>query len=331
MKVDAVILWVDGNDEKWKKEKEKYAIKSNQDAGVNRYRDWGTLKYLFRGIEKYAPWINNVYLVTCGQYPIWLNNEYFKLKCVSHAEFIPNEYLPTFSSQAIDLNLWRIKELSEYFIYFNDDMFLTNYVYEEDFFKNGLPCDMFSERPVFPGNLIFDYNMLNNMKLLMKYYGRKQVLKDNRKKILNMNYGSVFFYNFMWYFLPFKKFCGLYMNHLPMSYRKSEMEKVWKRDTLAFEKTISNKFRTADDLNQFIYNMDALLSGQFSPTNMDEQGKLFTVIDDDNNELYFAIEKHKYKRICINDECIDDKFMSVKKRLLDSFDKILPEKSMFER
>ena len=33
------------------------------------YRDWGTFKYWFRGVEKFAPWINKVYLVTDDQIP----------------------------------------------------------------------------------------------------------------------------------------------------------------------------------------------------------------------------------------------------------------------
>lgn len=331
MDIDAVILWVDGNDIEWQKEKEKYYKQCGQDGSVNRYREWGTLKYLFRSIEVYAPWINNVYLVTCGHFPKWLNKECPKLKCVIHEEFIPKKYLPTFSSQAIDLNLWRIEELSEHFIYFNDDMFLTNFVSEADFFRKGLPCDMFSERPIFPGNQVFNYNMLNNLKILQEYYPRKDTLKKNFRKILNYKYGSICLYNALWCIMPFKKYCGLYMNHLPMSYLKSELKRVWKRNEDEFEKTVSHRFRDAQDINQFIFNMEALLSGKFYPMNMNKQGRLYSITDSNCDILCRDIERAKYKRICINDECGDKTFEEVSKKIIESFEKTFPRKSMYER
>ena len=50
---------------------------------------------------------------------------------------MPEEYLPTFSSHPIELNIHRIKGISDKIVYFNDDMFLTDAVKPELFFKNG--------------------------------------------------------------------------------------------------------------------------------------------------------------------------------------------------
>jgi hypothetical protein len=55
---------------------------------------------------------------------------------VKHEDYIPKEYLPTFNANTIELNFHRIKELSEHFVYFNDDTFITNYMNESDFFEN---------------------------------------------------------------------------------------------------------------------------------------------------------------------------------------------------
>ena len=329
--IDAVILWVDGNDPKWIEERKKYQADKSQDAGNSRYRDWGMLKYLFRSICKYAPWIRTVHLVTCGQKPEWLEMECKKLHFVKHSDFMPKQYLPTFSSRAIDLNLHRIEGLAEHFIYFNDDMLLTNYVKPDDFFRKGLPCDMFSERPICYSGNVFAHNLLNTMEVLARIYDRKHVLKENRKKILNIRYGKVFFYNLIWYFMPFKKFCGLYICHLPLSYRKSTWEKIWKMAPEEMEKTIANRFRTITDLNQFIFVFDALLSGQFYPTNMDKQGKYFNVIDENNDEMYKAIKENKYKRICINDNCSQEIFEKTKDKVIECLEIILPEKCIFER
>uniref|UniRef100_A0A7S3VHJ2 Stealth protein CR2 conserved region 2 domain-containing protein n=1 Tax=Dunaliella tertiolecta TaxID=3047 RepID=A0A7S3VHJ2_DUNTE len=46
-----------------------------------------------------------------------------KISFVDHTDFIPAEYLPTFSAPAIEANLHRIPGLSENFIYQNDDFF----------------------------------------------------------------------------------------------------------------------------------------------------------------------------------------------------------------
>ena len=107
--------------------------------GKQRYRDYGIFNYWFRMIEKNAPWVNNVYLITNGQKPDWLNLEHPKLKLVTHREFMPKEYLPTYNSAAIELNLHRIEGLSENYLYFNDDMYLIRDSQPSDFYKNGQP------------------------------------------------------------------------------------------------------------------------------------------------------------------------------------------------
>ena len=68
-KIDFVVTWVDGSDEKWLKEKNKYKADKNQDASNTRYRDYEIIKYFFRSVEKYAPWVNKIYFITWGHVP----------------------------------------------------------------------------------------------------------------------------------------------------------------------------------------------------------------------------------------------------------------------
>ena len=72
MDIDFVIPWVDGSDLEWRKSKNKYSGKIDEPVDITdaRYRDWDILKYWFRGVEKYAPWVHKIYFVTCGQKPI---------------------------------------------------------------------------------------------------------------------------------------------------------------------------------------------------------------------------------------------------------------------
>ena len=68
-----------------------------------RYRNWENLQYLFRGIEKFAPFVNKVHFITEGHLPKWLNVNHPKLNIVKHSEYIPEVFLPTFSAIPIDI------------------------------------------------------------------------------------------------------------------------------------------------------------------------------------------------------------------------------------
>ena len=149
--IDIVILWVDGEDPSWIENKRFWQKESGiLDENKERYRDWGNLPYLFRGIEKYAPWVNNVFLVTDNQKPDWLNECYEKITVVDHREIIDKKYLPTYNSNAIEMNLHKIDKLSQNFVYFNDDMFLIDHTRAEDFFVNGVPKDTAASTVLIP-------------------------------------------------------------------------------------------------------------------------------------------------------------------------------------
>ncbi len=90
-KIDFVITWVDGSDKAWQQEKRKFEpAGGRQDASVDnakeRYRDWGNLRYWFRGVEKYAPWVRKVHFITWGHLPTWLNTVHPKLHIVRHED-----------------------------------------------------------------------------------------------------------------------------------------------------------------------------------------------------------------------------------------------------
>ena len=139
LKVDFVILWVDNNDPKWQKDFEYYSFKEKGIKSEIRFRSWDNLHYWFRGVEKFAPWVNNIFLITSGHLPNWLDTSKKNLKIIKHSDFIPETYLPTFSSPVIEMFVHKIENLSEHFVMFNDDFFIINHVNQERFFKNKLP------------------------------------------------------------------------------------------------------------------------------------------------------------------------------------------------
>ena len=132
--MDIVITYVDGNDPVWKQDYEKY---TNVPIMQKRFRDWGTLKYLLRGIEVNMPFIRNVYLVVShpSQVPQWADPEH--LKIVLHKDIIPDHLLPPFNSTPIEMHLHRIAGLDEEYLDFNDDLFAVMPCSREDFFRDG--------------------------------------------------------------------------------------------------------------------------------------------------------------------------------------------------
>ncbi len=131
--VDLVYLWVDGSDEVWQEKFRHYSEESL--LSENRFSDNWELLFSLRSVEKNLPWVRNIFLVTDNQIPRWLLST-DKIQIIDHQEIIPQEYLPSFNSEFIELFLDRIPGLSEHFLYLNDDFFVINYLNKEYFFSS---------------------------------------------------------------------------------------------------------------------------------------------------------------------------------------------------
>lgn len=86
--IDFVIPWVDGNDPDWRNERSKWCIENEGDHREIRFRDWDNLQYWFRGVEKFAPWVNRIHFITYGHLPPWLNVDHPKINIVRHTDYI---------------------------------------------------------------------------------------------------------------------------------------------------------------------------------------------------------------------------------------------------
>ena len=333
MGIDFVILWVDGNDPEWQSEKSKYDSNINDDSNLTcRYRDWGLLPFWFRGVEKFAPWVNKIHFVTWGHIPEFLNLNNPKLNIVEHTDFIPNEYLPTFSSHAIELNIHRIPELSEKFVYFNDDMFILRNMDEKSFFNGDIPCTYGGEVPlIFQGDTgIWQHAAVNGMGVINSHFNKKDQLKSFKKKYISSSYrwqdnirtfvlGKLFPDNFS----------GFKNLHAPASYLKKTYEEVWEAEKDLLNKTSSHKFRSADDVNQWLMLWWQIASGNFIPYNTDNL--VCTVNETTLDFVCNAIRKQSNDMICVNDGATEAGFQHLSEELNSAFQTILPEKSSFEK
>ena len=333
-KIDIVIIWVDGNDPEWQKEKNKYNPAKGADASIQRYRDWDLLKYWFRGIEKYAPWVNRIHFVTWGHIPKWLNTNNTKLNIVKHIDYIPAEYLPTFNARTIDLNLHRIEGLTENFVFFNDDFYLIDNVKPTDFFTtSGVPMDSIGLNVHCPtiGNT-GQFACFNDVAVINKHFNMNKCIKRDWKKWYSLKNGKLLLRTMALRSCP--RFPGFYQHHIAVSYKKSTFEKVWNAEFDILDKTCRNKFRENTDVNDWVFKEWQIAEGNFE-VRSNKFGKSFFIDRDGmksiKHDICNYIKKQKGKMIAINDGPMSNaEFDEITRLVRESFDSILPEPSSFE-
>lgn len=327
--IDIVIPWVDGSDPEWQQDFRKHAaLEMGRDNNTEiRYRDWDNLQYLFRGIEKFAPWVRKVHFVTTGQKPKWLNLNAPKLNFVRHEDFIPKEFLPTFSVRPIELNLHRIEGLSEQFVYFNDDYFLLRPVGPERFFRDGLPCDM-AVLDTLPMGGPRGHMVMNDMNVVNNHFRKKAVLKAHPTKWINLKYGSQLLRSLN--LMPFSVFPGFRNHHLPQAFLKSTYREVWDAEEPLLREVSGHRFRDITDVNQYLFRFWQLLSGKFHPANIAKSTCRFNLTDKDLDHLTAAIRTQKSEILVMADSDDVADFGGMVAQINAAFDSILPEKSSFE-
>jgi hypothetical protein len=225
--IDVVYTWVNSADPEWRAAKNTWAdrqhIESPSSENEERYLDRDELRYSLRSVWAYAPFIRNVFIVTAGHVPEWLVSDHDRIRVVPHAEIFPNSgELPTFNSHAIEACLHRIPDLSENFLYFNDDVFLCRETNIDAFFtKSGLIKSRFSpthfaamskpKQTAIPT----DWASYNAGQLIARDFG----LRFDRK-----------------------------LSHVPIPMKRSLLQEIEARYPESIAKTREARFRSASDL-----------------------------------------------------------------------------------
>lgn len=333
--IDFVIPWVDGNDPDWRRRKNEALEVASADDRVERYRDWDLLRFWFRGVERFTPWVRTIHFVCDQEPPAWLNTEHPKLHIVRHEDFIPAKYLPVFSSHPIELNMHRIQGLSEHFVYFNDDLFLLRPLPQTFFFQNGLPRDRALLNPIPASDLVGkgpDARIftipLNNAEYLNRDFSFRDSFKKAPFKWLNPRYGKSLVRNLMLCVWP--RFVGFDEPHLPQAFLKKSFLEAWEQDTDILDATSHHTIRDDRDVNQWLIRHRQLAEGRFVPARTINNAFFDLTAYDEG-----AVETVRARRIpiiCLNDGGISDAdFEPMRLKLTAAFEEILPEKSRFEK
>ncbi len=309
--IDLVYLWVDGNDPVWRAKRNAFMGKAQDDSPENckgRTADNDELKYSLRSVEAYAPWIRNVFIVTDGQVPGWLDTSNPRVRVVDLTEIMPPHCLPCFNSSLIEKFLYRIPGLAEQFLYANDDMFINRPVTAADFFTpEGFPLVRLTRKPF----------------RKLRWFWRERI----RRKPLK-NYSATIALASR---LVEGKY-GIYYTGMPHhnidSYLKSDCRRVAEevlRDE--FLSNHKNHTRSGDDIQRIVFSYIALA---------EKRGRLRYVTDKESMHVgihkkrhYERLERNRPMFFCMNDsEYATDEDRSRSKAYLE---KRFPGKSSFEK
>ena len=245
-KIDIVYLWVDGSDEKWRAEKDKWyekitgKVRMGRDSvATERFRDNGELMYSLRSVAECAPWINHIYIVTgFDQVPKWLNIKNKKITVIQDRDIMPSDALPTFNSVAIEMCISNIPNLSEHFLLMNDDMFFN---------KKLSPFYFYDAK----GRAKYRYSSSHKLTKseLEKATAYTQTIfaaQNAISKLFNRNFFK---------YTP---------SHGIDPYIKSSIKQCLNEPTLyqKFQTQIRNKFRTCDEFQRMIFNLYDLATGR---------------------------------------------------------------------
>ena len=295
--IDVVIPYVNNADVSWIRD----FINTTHTHNPNpvRYRSWGTLKYVFRGIAKYMPFVRNLVLVVASpsQVPIWINTE--NVRVVYHKDFIPEKFLPTFNSCTIESYLWNIPGLSDRIIYFNDDLFPIRKLRESDFFTGNKPHIRFFAPERCPSNNIFRLQCRSSLDFITKILNHPGF--DNGMIIRP------------------------YHTAIPMV--KGAFEYIRDNGKDLIPQTIS-RLRIGTNINQYIYSYYQYFINDYEDSAADY--KYFEVTDTSMDDVMKCILGNEYQMICLNDSNKIKDFARSRYKLQTCFFKRFPIKCKYE-
>ena len=298
MKIDYVFPYVNSSDIIWQKSASKYI--SSKEFSKERFRELGFLRYVFRGLAENMPWLNQIIILvsSISQVPKWLFTLNPKIRVVLHKDFIPEEYLPTFNSTTIEMFLHNIPDLSEYFIYSNDDLYPLAPSNPEDYFTDeGIPK--------------VSYEVFNETSSLFRKQC-KRIWDLVTECIPDSKLEEGHFY----------KQCHE-VQPMTLSLLK-EVTSIFQKEILD---SITRKRDLKKNLSQYLYIDYAIASGKCEKR---EKYHSYKQLQKSSKKAIISIIKSKiYKWICINDTEKTDR--SVINDIQDAFEKRFPHRCIYEK
>ena len=307
--MDAVISYCDLNNHfitMLNNVKKTSVVEHNNAVCEGRFRNWGTLKYVMRGISENMPFIDKIILIVSDyhQVPKWINTDFVKV--VYHKEFIPSKYLPTFNSRTIELFIPFIEGLSEKFIYFNDDMIPYNTTTVDSFFYNGKIREKIYSKKASEVNSLNIYKDANlrSMRLAAENSGKNLNEKDD---------------------LYFE------INHGPHPLLKSACVEAFNK--LQNVSKYITTFRTSSNVIYYYYIYYMLFNNLIDDPTNDYHNCNYIMWCNEPVVQYFNVSRNmpNHFSVCFNDDCKNDKYEYYRKIVNSILLKKYPDICKYEK
>lgn len=269
--IDVVVTYVDGSDPTWQRQYEEAGYKVSESSNA-RFRSNNQFVFFFRALAQNATFVNRVFLVvsTESQTPEWVNRE--TVTVITHDQIIPHELLPAFNSNTIEMFLHNIPDLSEQFIYCNDDCFFFAPTSSKDFFQRGKACVRLQTRSLDKATTVFRKISVKTMNLA--YDGADYPMPPSGK-----------------YYTPY---------HVALPMLRSNNTAMFNKHRDTIMESCTRK-RSSNNVSQYLY-VDSLVFNRLSTNYMPSHEYVaFTVKKHNTNEICRFIRKNDIKLVCIND------------------------------
>jgi Stealth protein CR2, conserved region 2/Stealth protein CR3, conserved region 3/Stealth protein CR4, conserved region 4/Stealth protein CR1, conserved region 1 len=277
--IDMVFSWVEGSDPEFRARRaaqmSQYVAGEGDDAEA-RVRQIDELKYALRSVNMFAPWVRRIFIATDSRPPAWLAEHPTITIVRAEEHFSDAAALPTYSSHAVESQLHNIPELSEHFLYSNDDMF----------FGRPLKATMFFS----PGGITRFIEAKTRIGL-----GANDPTRSGFENAARVNRQLIF--------ERFGQVITRHLEHTAVPLRKSvlrEMEREFPDD---FARTQASQFRSSTDIsvtNSF-YHYYALMTGRAVQQEKAKVLYVNTTTHEGLDLLPVLRKKRGYDFFCLND------------------------------
>ncbi len=237
-RIDFVVIYLTENEEST----------SKSFIGRNYYNKDG-IRLFLKEVEQFCPWVERIYLITDDNDLYDLAAE-DKVHIVLLSEILTEEEAEYPNINTIELNIHKIRDLAEHFVYFSPGTYIIRPTEKELFFEKSLPCYHVQTDFVCDDNRMRRNIMINTLLFLSRHFNRHHVLKNTGKQMYSMHNIEASFWNLYFSFIKRESFFGFREDFLPAPMLKSICEDFFRN--IGIEDHNSLHYESDFDLNHLV-------------------------------------------------------------------------------
>lgn len=311
-RIDLVYTWVDDSLPGFTDSLRQHAA-STHDLNPNRTRDnLDLIRYSLRSVERFAPWLGNVYLLTCRpQVPRWLDTSHPRLRLIHHDQVFEPRHLPSFNSFAIISHLHLLPGLSPTFLYMEDDMLFGAPVTPDDFVRPDGSLRVYQQFSRTPGAALRHDESISPWNRTLAHVNHLLDQRDGPRR-------------------------RYHVNHVPLWIEAAQWAAVLDLWPQATEHTRASRFRATGNIApEYLYPQHLMATGRARPQTLPERlrGSMYMPLENSLPVARVLTTVARWRRprmITMNDNFGDNPDPRVVRVIREFLDDYFPEPSSFE-